>query len=176
MAIAIQLLSYDIKTNLPTILLLFTNGQATHAANYTPLSSFYGGDPDLMQLSMSNHVCMILCSSDRLSIDEAQAALEQDGLTVERDNDKLICFWGDSPKFTIDFQQGEEVRAEAKTMGEEYPNYRSKLKNCDARFEISFADLSEVLNEINTLIEIQLTLQDATEGIVFTSWNGILEI
>lgn len=125
---------------------------------------------------MSNHVCMILCSSDRLTIDEAKTALEQNGLTVERDNNKLVCFWGDSPKFTIYLYGGEEVLAEAKTMGEEYPNYRSKLKDCDARFEISFADLSEVLNEINTLIEIQLTLQDATGGIVFTSWNGIIEI
>ena len=125
---------------------------------------------------MSHHVCMILCSSDRANLDDALAALERDGLTVERDNDKLICFRDNSPRFTIYLNQGEEVQAEAKTMGEEYPNYRSKLKNCDARFEIYFADLGEVLNEINTLIDIQLTLQDATEGIVFTSWNGIIEI
>ena len=125
---------------------------------------------------MSHHICMILCSSDRANLDEARTELEQDGLTVERDNDKLICFRDNSPRFTIYLNHGEEVRAEAKTMYEEYPNYRSKLKNCDARFEIYFADLSEVLNEINTLIDIQLTLQDTTEGIVFTSWNGIIEI
>ena len=125
---------------------------------------------------MSHHVCMILCSSDRLSLDDAKTLLKKDGLTVESENNKLICFRDDSPRFTIHLNQGKEVQAEAKTMSEEYPNYRSKLKNCDARFEISFADLSEVLDEINTLIDIQLTLQDATEGIVFTSWNGIIEI
>ena len=125
---------------------------------------------------MSSHVCMILFPSNRANLDDAQTALDKDYLTVERDNNRLVCFWDNSPKFTIYLNQGEEVLAEAKTMGEEYPNYRSKLKNCDARFEIYFADLSEVLNEINTLIEIQLTLQDATEGIVFTSWNGIIEI
>ena len=125
---------------------------------------------------MSHHVCMILCSSDRANLDDAKAALEQDGLTVERDNDKLICFRDSSPRFTIYLNQGEKVQAEARTMGEEYPNYQSKLKNCDARFEIYFADLSEVLDEINTLIDLQITLQDTTEGIVFTSWNGIIEI
>ena len=125
---------------------------------------------------MSHHVCLVFCSSDRANLNDAQAALEQNDLTVERDNDSLVCFWGDSPRFTLRFNQEEEVRAEAKTLSEEYPNYRTKLKNCNARFEISFADLSEVLNEINTLIEIQLTLQDITEGIVFTSWNGILEL
>ena len=123
-----------------------------------------------------SHVCFILFPSNRANLNDAQSALEKDGLTIENDNDRLVCFCNDSPRFTVYFNQGKEVQAEAKTMGEEYPNYRSRLKNCDARFEISFADLSKVLNEINTLIDIQLTLQDATEGIVFTSWNGIIEI
>ena len=124
---------------------------------------------------MSRHVCLIVCSSDRTSLNDAKTALEKDGLSVESNNNRLICFRDNSPRFTIRFIQ-EEVLAEAKTLGEEYPNYRSRLKNCDARFEILFDDLSEVLDEINTPIDIQLTLQDTTEGIVFTSWNGIIEI
>lgn len=124
---------------------------------------------------MSRHVCLIFCSSDRTSLNDAKTALEKDGLSVESNNNRLICFRDNSPRFTIRFIQ-EEVLAEAKTLGEEYPNYRSRLKNCDARFEILFDDLSEVLDEINTPIDIQLTLQDTTEGIVFTSWNGIIEI
>jgi len=119
---------------------------------------------------------MIFCSSDRASLDKAQDVLEQDGLTVEKENSRLTCFRDSSPKFTIYLNRGEDIQTEAKEIAEEYPNYRSRLKNCDARFEISFADLSEVLDEINTLIDIQLTLQDETEGIVFTSWNGIIEI
>jgi len=38
--------------------------------------------------------------------------------------------------------------------------------------EIGIADLDEVLDEINTLIEVQCTLQDATSGYLFNSWNG----
>ncbi|MEL6496450.1 MAG: hypothetical protein AAFQ41_15205 [Cyanobacteria bacterium J06623_7] len=125
---------------------------------------------------MSHHVCLVYCSSDLANLQGAKTVLEQQGLTVTDDNDRLTCVWHDSPQFTIRFHQQAEVREAAQKLGEEYPNYRSRLKNCHARFEISFADLSEVLDEINTLIEIQLTLQDTMAGIVFTSWNGIIEI
>ena len=125
---------------------------------------------------MSRHVCLVFCLSERLSLEEAKIALEQDGLTVESDRNKLICFRDNSPRFTIALNQEAEVRSSAKALGEEYPNYRSRLKNCDAHFAISFADLSEVLDEVNTLIDIQIVLQDATAGIVFTSWNGIIEV
>ena len=125
---------------------------------------------------MTQHICLIFCKIDSFTLDDAQTALDKTCLTVERDRDRLICFGNNSPRFTISLNQGEEVRAKVKTISEEYPNYRSRLKNCNICFEVSFANLSEVLDEINTLIEIQLTLQDATEGIVFTSWNGIIEI
>lgn len=125
---------------------------------------------------MSRHVCLIFCSSDRISLNDAQTILEKDGLSIESRDNSLICFRDNSPRFTIRLNQEEEVRVSAKSLGEEYPNYRSRLKNCDAHFEISFANLSEVLDEVNTLIDIQIVLQDAAEGIVFTSWNGIIEV
>ena len=34
--------------------------------------------------------------------------------------------------------------------------------------------LDTALDEINTLIEVQCTLQDATAGYLFNSWNGKL--
>ena len=125
---------------------------------------------------MSRHVCLIFCSSDRLTLNDAKTVLEKDGLSIESCDNKLICFRDASPKFAIKLNKKEEVQTHAKALGEEYPNYRSRLKNCDACFEISFADLSEVLDEVNTLIDIQIVLQDAAEGIVFTSWNGIIEV
>ena len=41
----------------------------------------------------------------------------------------------------------------------------------DAQFEITFGDLDEVLDEINTLIEVQATLQGATHGYQYNAWN-----
>jgi len=107
---------------------------------------------------------------------DAQTALENYGLTVENENNKLLCFRDNSPRFSVHMNTGEDVQIEAKELGAENPNYRSRLSKCDRRFEVSFDSLDEVLNEINTLIDIQFALQEITEGVVFTSWNGIIEI
>jgi hypothetical protein len=45
------------------------------------------------------------------------------------------------------------------------------LSQCAARIEITFDDLEEVRTEIDTLIEVQETLQDATQGFIFNAWN-----
>lgn len=125
---------------------------------------------------MSDHICLIFLTADSSNLEEAQAALTSCGLTVEGDRHELVCFRDNSPEFTIHLNSEVEVQTEALEIAEENPNYRSRLKNCDARFEIYFEELSEVLNEIDTLIDIQITLQDIAKGIVFTSWNGILEL
>ena len=125
---------------------------------------------------MSDHVCLIFFLADSSNLAEAQAALTSCGLTVKGDRHKLICFRDNSPKFTVYLNSGLEVQTEALEIAEENPNYRSRLKNCNIRFEICFEELSEVLTEINTSIDIQITLQDIARGIVFTSWNGILEL
>ena len=43
-----------------------------------------------------------------------------------------------------------------------------------ARFEIEFDNLDEALYEINTLMEVQAALQDASSGLLFLPWNGNL--
>ena len=51
----------------------------------------------------------------------------------------------------------------------------SALKGCDARFVIEFDDLDAVLDETNTLIELQGALQEAAPSAVFfNAWNGNL--
>ena len=50
----------------------------------------------------------------------------------------------------------------------------AELERCDQRFEIEIDDLAAALDEINTLMEVQGFLQDATRGILFTCWNGNL--
>ncbi|TQK44127.1 hypothetical protein FBY35_5611 [Streptomyces sp. SLBN-118] len=45
------------------------------------------------------------------------------------------------------------------------------LAGLDRRFEVTFDDLEAVLDEINTLIEVQATLQGLTGGYLFPPWN-----
>jgi hypothetical protein len=42
----------------------------------------------------------------------------------------------------------------------------------DARFEVEFDDLEDALDEINTLMEVQGALQDASQGYLFLPWNA----
>ena len=71
---------------------------------------------------------------------------------------------------SIRLQQGEAIRREAMVVGAK-STIATDLSKCDARFEITFDPLDEVLDEINTLIEVQLTLQDATQGFLYNTWN-----
>jgi hypothetical protein len=49
--------------------------------------------------------------------------------------------------------------------------YENVIATCDSEIRIVFEDIDETLDEINTLIEIQTTLQSATNGLIYTSWN-----
>jgi hypothetical protein len=40
------------------------------------------------------------------------------------------------------------------------------------RFEVLIDDLDEALDEINTLIEVQVALMNATQGFLFNTWIG----
>ena len=52
--------------------------------------------------------------------------------------------------------------------------HEAALRECDARFEIGMDDLDKVLDEINTLMEVETALQDASHGYLFLPWNGNL--
>ncbi len=94
-------------------------------------------------------------------------------LAIHPQGGKTVITWGDGPQLRLYFANGEDVEHEAEEIGIG-TSYADNIKACDARFEIAFDDLDEVLDEINTLIEVQVTLQEATKGFLFNSWNGQL--
>lgn len=82
--------------------------------------------------------------------------------------------WGPgTPRLAVRLSRGPDHQVDTTGIGEGTPHGRA-LARCDAWLEISFDDLDEVLDESNTLIETQLTLQDATGGFMFNTWNGTL--
>jgi hypothetical protein len=101
-------------------------------------------------------------------LDAAAGALTEYGLAVDRQRDQLIVGRSGSPRFRV--ASRAPVRAQAAEIGEGTPHERRS----DARFEIGMDDLDEVLDEANTLMEVQGTLQDASQGLLFLPWNGRL--
>jgi len=50
----------------------------------------------------------------------------------------------------------------------------AKLKGCDSAIQVEVTDLPAALDEVNTLIAIQLALQTLTGGHLYAGWTGTL--
>ncbi len=109
------------------------------------------------------HVCF---TGDATLADAAQRLKK---LIVAEDQTLLIVRWGDGPQMFITLATGPEVAGRAAELAQEHGV--PEMDGHDRRFEVSFENLDEVLDEINTLIEVQSHLQDITGGYVVRSWN-----
>ena len=103
----------------------------------------------------------------------ASGSLQGYGLNVTRQGDQLTAGRPGSPQFRIRLVVGEHVRTEATEIGEDTA-HAAAMGECAARFEVVIDDLGAALDEINTLIEVQVALQDASQGFLFLPWNGNL--
>ena len=124
---------------------------------------------------MTNDVSMIFFKSSdfRIGIDDASESLKGRGLQVVRSANSLSVQWDDGPALVVSMPAGPHVTEEAVAIGKE-TSFASAMSQCDTRFEIGIEDLDETLDEINTLIEVQSALQEATNGYLFNSWNDQL--
>ncbi len=117
--------------------------------------------------------CMVFFQRGTCDLDAAMTALTGYGLTVVRRGDELTAGRAGSPQFRIVLSVAPHVAAEAAEIGEGTP-YAAAMRDCTARFEVGFEDLNAALYEINTLMEVQGALQDASRGYLFLPWNGNL--
>ncbi len=125
---------------------------------------------------MADDVSMVFFASSAACPDLNGAArlLAEQGLDVAADGQALVVQWeDDGPALRIRLSAAPHVNAEAIEIAEGTA-HAAGMSRCNARFEIDIDDLDETLDEINTLIEVQATLQDATDGYLFNSWNGEL--
>ncbi len=113
---------------------------------------------------------LILFHNPTFGLVEAHAALSKTGLTVTPQNESLIVRWYDGPLLTVRYFHGAQIASQIQRFGRG-TDYSTQLARFDSLFEITFDDLDEVLDEINTLIEVQATLQDATQGFLYNTWN-----
>ena len=113
---------------------------------------------------------IVMFNGSALDLAGARRALEATTLTVDGDDQELRVRWADGPVLRVSLERGPGVLAEAHELGAGTA-FVTQLQACDARLVIAFDDLGAVLDEVNTLIETQVTLQQATQGILFNTWN-----
>ncbi|MFG1741554.1 hypothetical protein ACGFLT_26365 [Micromonospora chalcea] len=99
----------------------------------------------------------------------ADASQRLKSMVVAVESDRFTVQWSDGPQLEVTFDAGPRIVAEAAEVAEDYGI--PEMAAYDRRFQVTFDDLDEVLQEINTLIEVNLQLQDLTGGYVKRSWN-----
>jgi hypothetical protein len=129
--------------------------------------------PEPSGLPHRTNVCFIYFPKGKCDLERAAQSLKKYGLEIQKEGETLTATRPGKPLFTIRLTSGDAVRSEASRISEG-SRHAAAMRDCDTQFEISFADLDEVLDETNTLIEVQGALQDASQGFLFLPWNGNL--
>ena len=115
---------------------------------------------------------LVFFQDEHSSYESAKKLLERYSFEVQEEKDKLVA---KANGFTFDvvIKKGPAVGAKAKEIGKNSP-YESAMNLCNACFVVGFDDFEEALDEINTLMEAQGALQDASKGYLFLPWNDSL--
>jgi len=118
---------------------------------------------------------MVFFSSGRCNLQAAHSALARTLRVSHTGVNELMLTALDTPGPTLRvcLAHGPNIRAEAAKIAAGTPHVAA-MAACDARFEIVIDDLAAALDEMNTLMEAQLTLQDLTAGLLFNTWTGKL--
>jgi hypothetical protein len=122
---------------------------------------------------MADDASLIFFRENHFDLAAAQLALADRGASIRREGNTLFVRWGNGPELRVVFVREDYVRQEAAEISAGTPHAEA-MSQCDVRFEIIIDDLDAVLDEINTLIEVQATLQNATRGFLFKTWNGAM--
>jgi hypothetical protein len=121
----------------------------------------------------SSSSCLVFFAGPTTLADAARALSRS--MHVVEDGEVLLVRWRDAtePELTVGLSAHAHVAVEAAEL--------AQRKNIDAfnrfdrRFEVAIDDLESTLDEMNTLAEVQMTLQDLTNGYLVCSWNGSVQ-
>src|SRR5690349_19278492 len=108
------------------------------------------------------------------TVADAARQLSERGMYVVADDDGCTVQWGrdSGPALYIGLNTEPWVATEASELA--HSKNIPAIAGLDRRFEVPFDDaghLEEVLNDYNTLFEVQTALQDLTGGYIWMSWN-----
>ena len=116
---------------------------------------------------------MIFFRGGAVGLDDAARLLSGRGMNVQRGPAQLAVQWQGGPVLGIRYASDTRVAQEARELGARSP-HAAGMSQCTARFEVAISDLETALDEMNTLMEVQMTLQEATGGYLFCAWNRAL--
>src|SRR5262245_733879 len=124
-------------------------------------------------LVLPRNWCLIFLRDPRGKFTSARMrkALRAAGLTVSGKSEPFAVDWGTGPSMLVSIQRGPEIETIVRGLVGQRRQYHDFIPGCDTQIKIELDDVDETLDEINTLITVQSALQDATNGLIYTSWN-----
>ena len=115
-------------------------------------------------------VSLVLFEPGEIGFSEVYKTLLDIGLSILWQGDKLAVWRDNGPLLFLSLARGDVLSREAAQIGQGTP-YTAELSRCSAQIRIAFDDLEEVRTEVDTLVDVQAGLQDATHGFIFNTWN-----
>jgi hypothetical protein len=121
----------------------------------------------------SGSSCLVFFSGPTTLADAARALSRS--MHVVEDGEVLLVRWPATtgPELTVGFSAHAHVAVEAAELAQR--NNIDAFNRFDRRFEVAIDDLETTLDEMNTLAEVQMTLQDLTNGYLVCSWNDSVQ-
>jgi hypothetical protein len=126
-----------------------------------------------MALILPRNWCLIFFRDPeaRFTPTRLKQVLEDARLPVTGEEEPFAVQWPDGPALFVSVQRGDYVETIIRGLVGQRRKYRTLIPGCDTQIKIELSDVEEVLDEINTLIEVQSVLQAATRGLMYMSWN-----
>jgi hypothetical protein len=126
-----------------------------------------------MALMLPKNWCLCFCRDPDGKITNAQLGqwLKDRGLTVTGTEELLKVQWRNGPILSVSTLKSKTIETVLRGLVGRRRKYHDLVSGCDTQVKIELSDIDEVLDEMNTLIEVQATIQQATKGLVYTSWN-----
>ncbi len=129
---------------------------------------------DWVALLLPPNWCLFFFRDPRAEFTTARLkdCLLAEGLTVSGDDEPLRVRGNEAgPELFVSIHRGSVAETIARGVVGKRRKHRTLIPGCDAYVQITFHDLEEVLDEINTLNQVQWAVQAATRGLGYNSWN-----
>jgi hypothetical protein len=121
-------------------------------------------------LSRFGEFSYVMFHSTEIKIEDAVDAFRKRGWNVSVEPQGLTVLDNNRPTFGVKLVRSKLVQETSAALGKGSED-ATQISACDARFEISFADIEKTMQEPNTLHEIQSALQDLTRGYLYNTWD-----
>jgi hypothetical protein len=126
-----------------------------------------------MALVLPRNWCLIFFRDPKAEFTPVhmKQVLQDAGLTVRGNQQPFDVRCSDGPRMSVSLHRGAFTEGVISGLVGSRRKYRKLMEGCDAQIKIDLWDLDKALDEINTLIEVQASLQVATQGLMYMSWN-----